>query len=325
MAGLFDVFSNTDQQQAANAQIAGINQGYSQLSDLYGQGRGALTSGYGAGASALTAGYGNAGTALTSAYGQGRDALTSNYSAALQPYQQNFAQAQQGTNMLGNALGLHGAAGGAAALQAFQQADPSFAFGLQQGNNSILANSAATGGLGSGNLDLALQTYGQNYGNQQYGNWVNQLQPYLGQANTAAAGIGNTLTGLGSSLNQNYGQMGSGQANLQAGLGTALNANNTGLGTALGQTYGNQGNAAYGAQSSIGNANANAELGNLTASQNMWNAIGTGANLVGNAFGMGGGFSGLSNAFGGGGAQGNAGSLMRLPGLSTGGTAGFGI
>jgi hypothetical protein len=317
MAGLFDILSNTDQQQAANAQIAGINQGYSQLSDLYGQGRGAATGAfntgygnlatqYGAGQGALTSGYGAGGNDITSNYGAGRNALSTNYGAALAPWTQNYNQAQAGTTMLGNALGLNGATGGATALDAFKNANPGYQFGLQQGENAINADNAAKGYLGSGNSALALQKFGQDYANQNYGSWINQLQPYMGQANTAAGGIAGVNTGLGQGLNQSFQGQGQGTANLNAGLGSQLNqnyqglggaqnANQMGLGSALLGSYGGQGNAAYGAQTSIGNANANAALGNLTASQNMWNVLGGGLNLGSQLLGFGGG----GNMFGG--------------------------
>jgi hypothetical protein len=164
---------------------------------------------------------------------------------------QNYGQAQSGTNMLGNALGLNGQQGSQQALQAFQNSNPGYQFQLQQGENAVLANQAKSGQLASGNTNLDLMNYGQGLANQSYGNWVNQLQPFLNQSNTAASGIGS----------------------LYSGLGNALNSNLT-----------NQGTANYGAQTSIGNANANADLAGLGASANV---LGLGAGLLG--LGTGGG------------------------------------
>jgi len=45
--GLFDLFSNKSAEEAARKANAGLQAGYTQLSDLYGQGRNAITSGYG--------------------------------------------------------------------------------------------------------------------------------------------------------------------------------------------------------------------------------------------------------------------------------------
>src|ERR1700761_795990 len=108
--GIFDVFGTGDQQAAANSQIAGINSGIGQANNYF---------------------------------NQGQNALQTNYTQALQPYLQNYSQSQQGTTALGNALGLNGQQGSAAALQAFQGANPGYQFQLQQGQNAVLANQAA--------------------------------------------------------------------------------------------------------------------------------------------------------------------------------------
>jgi hypothetical protein len=217
--GLFDIFGTGDQQAAAAAQTQGINQGYGQLSSLF---------------------------------NQGQQQLQQNYTQGLQPFQQNYQQAAGGTQQLGNALGLNGAAGNAQAVQGFQN-NPGYQFQLQQGNANILANQAATGQLNSGKTNLDLQTYGQGLANQGWNQYVQNLQPYMGAANSAAGGIGT----------------------LSAGLGNQLNANSMG-----------QGNAAYGAQTSIGNANANADLAGLNASANSLNALKSVGSLGANLFGM---------------------------------------
>ena len=214
----FDIFSTKDQQAAAGAQIAGINQGIGDLS---------------------------------SSFGQGRGALSQNYTAGLQPFLQNYAQDQQGTKALGDALGLNGASGNAAATAAFQN-NPGYDFALQQGNNSILANQAATGQLASGATNLDLLKFGQGTANQGWQQYVQNLQPYLGAANSAASGIGGLYSGLGNQLNSNFM---------------------------------NLGNAQYGADTSIGNANANSDLAGLGASANGLGAIAGGLGLGANLYG----------------------------------------
>jgi hypothetical protein len=82
---IFDLFGTSAQQNAANAQIQGINTGQAQATGNI-----------------------NAGT----------QALQTNYGAALQPYLQNYNQAQPGVAQLGNVLGLNGARGNATAQQA---------------------------------------------------------------------------------------------------------------------------------------------------------------------------------------------------------------
>lgn len=222
--GIFDIFGTGDQRQAANDQISGINAGYGQLSDLF---------------------------------GQGRNAITTNYAAGLSPLLANYSAAAGGVGAYGDATGANGPQGYARAVQNFQT-DPGYQFALDQGTQNVLRNQSAAGQLNSGATDVALQNYGQGMANQQYGNYVSRLAPFLGMGTTT-----------GGQIAQTYGN--------EAG---ALNSSFTG-----------QGGAAYGAQSSIGNANANADLAGLNASANLW---GLGTNLLrtfagGGGFGSGGG------------------------------------
>src|ERR1700722_18069840 len=135
---IFDLFGTSAQQNAANAQIGGINAGL-----------GAATNNIKAGTSALR----------------------TNYGAALQPYLQNYAQAQPGIKQLGNVLGLNGKRGNETAQQALQ-ATPGFQFQMKQGNAAVNAGEAASGGLNSGNQSLALQTQGHGTAAQSYQKYV---------------------------------------------------------------------------------------------------------------------------------------------------------
>lgn len=195
--GLFDnvvgFFDGSTAQNAANQQISGLQQGYNQASGLLDQGRGALTT---------------------------------NFTNALQPLQQNYNQAQGGVTAYGNAMGLNGPAGNAAATAAFQN-NPGYQYQLQQGTENELRNQSRTGALNSGQTQVDLQNIGQGVANQGYNQYVQNLQPFLGQASTAASGI--------------------------AGV-------DTGLGTGLANSYGNQAGLAQTTQTGIGNANANATL-----------------------------------------------------------------
>lgn len=215
---LLDIFSNAPAQDAAAAQTAGINAGYGQLSDLSQQGRGALTT---------------------------------NFSAALKPFQANYDVASGGQQAYADATGANGPAGLARAQAQFQTS-PGYQFQLDQGIGAVNANAEKLGQAASGNTNLDLLKFGQGLANTDWGNYVSRLQPFLGQASTAAQGIGTVDTGLG----------------------TALNANLT-----------NQGNAAYGAQTSIGNANANADLSRYNTSANALGALAGGLGLGANLFG----------------------------------------
>lgn len=208
MAGLFDIFSSKNAQDAATAQKAGLTQGYGQASDLL---------------------------------GQGRDALTTNYSSALQPFLQNYSTASAGTKSLTDALGI---TGDPAQVQARFQNTPGYQFQLDQGNENVLRNASRTGTGNSGAVNLDLQKQGQGLANTTYQNYVNNLMPFLGAGNAAAAG----------------------------GAGVS-----TGLGTQLAGSFGNQASAAYGTSVGVGNADANADLAKNNASANIW---GLGQNLL---------------------------------------------
>jgi hypothetical protein len=197
--GIFDIFGTGDQQQAAQDQIAGINKGYGQLSDLF---------------------------------GQGRSALNTNYAAALKPLTNTYNTASAGTDQLSALLGLKPGQNPQDVLSTL----PGYQFALNQGSQNVMRNQAATGQLDSGKTNIDLQNQGIGQASQNYFNYANQLQPFLGAANSAAGGI----------------------AGVNTGLGNQLNANLT-----------NQGNAAYGSQVGIGNANAQADLAGLTQSGNI--------------------------------------------------------
>ena len=210
--GIFDALTTTDQTNAANAQIAGINTGLSQ--------------------------YGNANAA-------GNQALQTNYANALAPFTQNQQATQTGQTGLLNALGLGGQAGNQSAMTALQNT-PGYQFQLQQGDNAITSQDAASGKTGSGNEGIALSNYNQGLAGTTYNNYVSQLQPFLGASNSAATGVAGVDTGLGSALNQNAQSLG--QAQLAGNMG-------------------------------IGNANANSDLAGLTASSNILGLLGGAAKL----------------------------------------------
>ena len=212
---------------AANAKIQGLQQGYGQASDLYGQGRGALTT---------------------------------NYGAALAPYTSLWNSASGGANAYGDATGANGAAGFARAVNNFRT-DPGYQFQFNQGLQAIDRGAASRGMLTSGNTLNAEQQFGTGLADQSYGNYVNRLQPYLGQQTAAAGGI--------------------------AGV-------NRGLGNALNTSFGNQGNLAYNTAVGQGDAQAAADIASQNASNSfLQGALGLGSKLLG--------FSGLPSFGSGGG------------------------
>lgn len=92
-------------------------------------------------------------------------------------------------DQIANMLGLNG---GTAQNQGFTNFRNStgYQFGLDQGLQSITGNAAASGLVNSGGAMKALESYGQNYANTQYGQYTNMLQQLLGSGIQGAATIG---------------------------------------------------------------------------------------------------------------------------------------
>lgn len=221
MAGLFDIFSNDNAEKAASDRNAGLQQGYN---------------------------------ALSTNYGQGRDALTTNYGNASALYQPLIASSTAGANAYGDASGANGASGLQRATDNFKNSGQygAYGFSLDQGLQALNRTHAAAGNLSSGNADADSMKYATGLAGQQYGSYLQGLNPYLGQQSNAVAGAAGVDTGLGQGLNQSY-----------QGQGTAANANYTGQGAST----------------------AAADMNNYNISQNMWNGIGKAANVASSLFG----------------------------------------
>lgn len=148
--------------------------------------------------------------------------------------------AQLGTQagqMYGNALGLNGPEGNAAATAAFQ-AGPGYQFAMDQGLQALERRGAAQGRLQSGQTGLDTMSFAQGLANQEWGNWLNRL----GDPNSM---LGQGLAGQAGALN-NLANLATGTAQQQVGVtGSALDAlmgaNNQKAagGQALGASIGN--------------------------------------------------------------------------------------
>lgn len=125
------------------------------------------------------------------------------------------ASGTQANTMYGNALGLNGPQGNQAATAAFQ-ANPGYQFATQQGIQALDRSAAGSGMFGSGNAAMALNDYGQGMANQQYGNWLSNLNGMNSQGLLAAGGQ-QQRQGILGGYNMQAG-LASGNADMQAGL-----------------------------------------------------------------------------------------------------------
>lgn len=140
-------------------------------------------------------------------------------STALTP---QIGNATGASNQMAGMLGLNGSAGQDQAFKNWQDST-GYQFGLNQGTQAITGNAAATGLLNSGATAKALNTYGQNYANTQYGNYFNQLQGLQNSGNQAAgvvSGAGQQSTS--SSSNQSQGSQGSQGGGLGSFIGSLM-------------------------------------------------------------------------------------------------------
>jgi hypothetical protein len=101
-------------------------------------------------------------------------------------------------------------------MQDFQQ-DPGYQFRLQQGENALVNQASALGGVNSGRTLKDLTTFGQRMGSQEYGNAFNRYQ--LQNQNiynrlSAMSGSGENAAGMTANLGANAAALG-GQFGLQ--------------------------------------------------------------------------------------------------------------
>jgi curli biogenesis system outer membrane secretion channel CsgG len=158
-------------------------------------------------------------------------------------------------------LGLSGQGAQASAINALQNSSQ-FAALQQQGENAILQNAAATGGLRGGNTQGALAQFRPALLNQLIESQYSKLGGLTSIGQNAAAGVGNAGMTTTGQINQALGNMGSAQAGAALARGQA-NANMIGgITNAFGTLAGSGafGSSITPSASSVANYNA---LGNV--------------------------------------------------------------
>lgn len=250
MAGLFDIFTSDAAQTAGAKATQAADQGYDASRKFIKQG---TKKGVGALEQGQTAGLGY----LDTATGQATGALNQ----AAPTWADLLSRANAGYGAYSDAVGAAGPEGQARARANFQT-DPGYQFQQEQGLDALNRGAASRGMLASGNNSQDILKFSQGLADQSYGDYVSRLLPFLGQANTAAAG----QSGLYSNLANIYSQAGANKSNVA-----------TGTASGVANMYGNQGtqlaNAAQSKYGTIGQAGVNTALADQGASQNMWNAI----------------------------------------------------
>lgn len=126
----------------------------------------------------------------------------------LEPYAQAGQPALQGMLDL---VGLGSQGGQAAAIQQ-QEQNPLFQGLLQQGENAILQNASATGGLRGGNVQGALAQFRPQLLNQFIEQQYGRLGGIATMGQQSAAGVGSAGMQSANAIGQQFGNIGAAQA-----------------------------------------------------------------------------------------------------------------
>ena len=154
--------------------------------------------------------YGTARGDISGGYGAAAENLRDGYGQAVGAWQPFHDQSMAGYGMYQNALGLGGEAGTAAAQGAFKEG-PGYQWNVDQATGQAARAANRYGGLYSGNTNEAMGRLASNLANQEYGNWVKNLQGFQGAAQTSTGALADI-----------YGQQGAGLAELSTNQGRDL-------------------------------------------------------------------------------------------------------
>lgn len=135
-----------------------------------------------------------------------------------QPY---MAAGQQGLSGQLGLLGLSGADTQQSAIDALK-ASPAFTSLYGTGQDTVLQNAAATGGLRGGNTNNSLATFGSGLLNQVIQNQLGAYQGLTGVGQAAAAGTNAAATSTGSTISNLLNQQGNSNATAAASPYAAL-------------------------------------------------------------------------------------------------------
>jgi hypothetical protein len=154
-----------------------------------------------------------------------------------------------GTTALGQQaalIGVSGAEAQQAAINALQQG-PEFTSLVQQGENAILQNAAATGGLRGGNVQGALAQFRPQVLSQLIEQQYNRLGGLSTMGQNAAAGVGTAGMQTGTNISNLLAQQGAARAGGTLASGQAFGNVIGSLGGALGRGAAYQGFTPQGA------------------------------------------------------------------------------
>lgn len=143
----------------------------------------------------------------------------------------------EATGALRNLVGFEGAGAQERAISGIE-ASPEFQALLQQGEEGILANASATGGLRGGNTQAALAEFRPSLLSQQINAQYQRLGGLMGAGQAAAAGQAGAAQNLGSNVSVLLQQGGAAQAGAYLARGQATANAIGGIGQSAGSLFG---------------------------------------------------------------------------------------
>lgn len=158
-------------------------------------------------------------------------------------------------------LGLSGADAQRSAIGALEKS-PQMQALVRQGENAILQNASATGGLRGGNIQAALAQFRPQILSSMIENQYSKLGGLTSIGQNAAAGVGNAGMNASNQVNQALGNIGSAQAGAALASGQAQ----AGFANTLGQVGGFVGSRLFGGSGitpSAGSVDAYNSIGNV--------------------------------------------------------------
>ncbi len=155
---------------------------------------------------------------------------------------------QAGTGALAQQQNLIGLNGNDAQQQSINgiQNSPLFGQMLQQGNNNILQNASATGGLRGGNTQAALAQFAPQLLSQMIDQQYSRLGGMTSLGQNAAAGVGNAGMQTGNAVSNLLQQQGAAQAGNALAQGRAQAGIANGISSGIGAFAGAGGFGAFG-------------------------------------------------------------------------------
>lgn len=152
----------------------------------------------------------------------------------LEPYTKGGAAA---FSAQGDLAGINGPEAQATALAALQNG-PEMAAGIQQGENAMLQNASATGGLRGGNLQGALAQFRPQMLSQLISQQYGRLGGMATLGQNAAAGVATGALQTGTNITNLYGQQGTARAGGALATGAGWNSIPNALTSTIGTYYG---------------------------------------------------------------------------------------